>query len=114
MYEYKASLVRVVDGDTVDITIDLGFTVTTKQRVRLAGINAPEHNTAEGQAAIAFSKNWFAANPTGLVVQSSKPGAGDKYGRYLARIYLAGLCLNDDLIAKGHAVAWDGQGTKPV
>lgn len=120
MYQYKCSLDRVVDGDTVDITIDLGFTITTRQRVRLEGLNAPERNTPDGMDAANYVRQWF-VNHTALTVESKKPGAGDKYGRYLARISGVATrgesrvnCLNDDLIAAGHAVAWDGQGSKPV
>ena len=47
MYEYKAKLVRVVDGDTIDCEIDLGFDITVRQRVRFAGINAPESRTRD-------------------------------------------------------------------
>lgn len=113
MFEYACTLDRVVDGDTVDIVIDLGFRVKTTQRVRLAGLNAPEHNTAEGQTAIAYVKDWFTkAGP--LTVQSTKPGGGDKYGRFLATITSAGDSLNYDLVRDGHAKQWDGQGVKPT
>lgn len=113
-YTYRAALERVVDGDTIDITIDLGFRVGTNQRVRLEGINAPERNTAEGQAAIKYLQEWFGPTLRPLVIESSKPGGGDKYGRFLARIYEGTRCLNDDLVKSGHAFAWDGQGSKPV
>ncbi len=115
MYEYGATLSRVVDGDTVDIAIDLGFSITTKQRVRLLGINAPEHNTPEGQKAIGFVTRWFAEKPPAFLVRSAKPGGGDKYGRYLATIVAdSGRVLNDDLVSSGNAKPWDGQGSKPV
>ncbi len=114
MYEYKATLDRVVDGDTVDIHIDLGFTITTKQRVRLSGLNAPEHNTEAGQKTIAYVKEWFDGHDHEFIVRSRKPGGGDKYGRYLAIILdTKGTSLNGDLCKSGHAVLWDGSGEKP-
>lgn len=115
MYEYKATVLRVVDGDTVDIEIDLGFTVSVRQRVRLQGLNAAEHNTSAGVEA---KKYLEALLPVGkdVLVKSSKPGGGDKYGRYLAEITPADASgsVNDSLVASGHAVIWDGQGAKPV
>lgn len=115
MYTYVCTLDRVVDGDTVDVLIDLGFRIQTKQRVRLAGINAPEHNTAAGQKAKDYVERWFAVSDDQFVLSSNKPGGGDKYGRYLAVISDAqGSVLNDDLVAEGHAKPWDGQGSKPT
>lgn len=111
MYTYLATLVRVVDGDTVDIAIDLGFSVTSRQRVRLLGLDAPERYTIVGKAAAEFVVAWFQPGP--FTVESSRPGGGDKYGRYLARIVQGDRCLNNDLIGAGHAVSWDGQGAKP-
>lgn len=116
MYTYLARLDRVVDGDTVDIIIDLGFSVTTKQRVRLQGINAPEHNTEAGQKALRYVREWFENHDATFMVDSAKPGAGDKYGRYLATIRVAfgTTTLNSDLVNNGYAKPWDGQGAKPV
>ena len=113
MFEYKATILKIVDADTVDLEIDLGFTVSTKQRVRLLGLNAPERFTLEGKAAVAWLNTVIPAG-TEVIVKSEKPGGGDKYGRYLATIYNALGSVNDALIASGHAVAWDGNGAKPV
>lgn len=113
MYEYKAVIVRVVDGDTVDIDIDLGFRITTRQRVRLAGINAPETSTPEGVTAKTFLAELIPVG-TKVIVDSDKPGAGDKYGRFLASIFLNGKYVGDSMIEAGHAVAWDGTGVKPT
>lgn len=113
MYTYNATVVRVVDGDTVDIVIDLGFSISTKQRVRLSGINAPEKSTPEGMA----SKGYLAEKlPPGTKasIDSAKPGGGDKYGRYLAYIWLDGRCVNTAMASEGFAKVWDGQGAKPV
>lgn len=117
MYAYTALLHRVVDGDTVDVTIDLGFRITTAQRIRLSGINAPEHNTKAGQEAIKAVDYWFHSRPGPYYLESRLPGGGDKYGRFLATIYADVLkkdCLNDYLVREGHAKPWDGQGVKPT
>lgn len=113
MFEYKAEVLRIVDADTVDILVDLGFSVLSKQRVRLKGLNAPERNTKEGKLASAWLQSRLPLGST-ITVVSEKPGAGDKYGRYLATIVDFAGSINDALIASGHAVAWDGQGNKPV
>lgn len=60
MYEYDAELVRVIDGDTFVLDVDLGFYVRTRQHIRLAGIDCPEKNTPQGLAAALFATNWFA------------------------------------------------------
>lgn len=116
MYTYSATILRVVDGDTVDIELDLGFDIRTVQRVRMAGINAPEKNTEAGMQ----SKIWLTDKlklGQKVTVRSEKPGGGDKYGRYLAWI-VDGSCgdrtVNELIISAGHALAWDGSGVKPV
>ena len=119
MYEYEARLLRVVDGDTIDVHIDLGFDVSIKQRVRFAGINAPESRTRDlkekalGLAAKDRVKAILAENPS-FTLESTELG---KYGRVLGRIHitildgsesLTQICLNDQLIKEGHAVQYFG------
>lgn len=82
-FEYNAVLDRVVDGDTVDLRIDLGFEITHKIRVRLLGIDAPERFTDEGKAATAALNGLLEGEQ--LVVRTRKDRKG-KYGRYLADI----------------------------
>jgi len=120
MYNYNAKLDRVVDGDTVDAVIDLGFNVYIKKRIRLAGINAPEsrtRNKVEKKLGIAAKERLIdildgAANCFEL--ESQELG---KYGRVLGRLHinkLAGketltqVCVNDLLVKEGHAVKYDG------
>ena len=120
MYNYNAKLDRVVDGDTVDAVIDLGFNVHVKKRIRLAGINAPEsrtRNKVEKKLGIAAKERLIyildgAANCFEL--ESQELG---KYGRVLGRLHinkLAGketltqVCVNDLLVKEGHAVKYDG------
>ena len=120
MYRYNAKLIRVVDGDTIDAYIDLGFDVHVKKRIRLAGINAPEsrtRNKVEKKLGLAAKERLIdilegAANCFEL--QSEELG---KYGRVLGRLHinkLAGkdvltqVCINDTLVKEGHAVVYDG------
>jgi micrococcal nuclease len=90
IYIYKAELIRVVDGDTVDLIIDLGFDTLRKERFRLYGIDAPEMNTEAGKEA----KAWLfeALQPLEAIyvqtIQLSTKAKRDKYGRFLAVLYL--------------------------
>ena len=89
IYTYKAELVRVVDGDTVDLVIDLGFDTSRKERFRLYGIDAPEMNTAAGKEAKKWL--WDALQPLEAIyvqtLQLETKAKRDKYGRFLAVLY---------------------------
>jgi micrococcal nuclease len=117
-YIYKASLVRVVDGDIVDLIIDLGFDTSRKERFRLYGIDAPEMNTLAGKAA----KTWLreALQPLEAIyvqtIQLSTKAKRDKYGRFLAVLYdelpalipimrepIQPSSINDKMVIEGHA-----------
>jgi len=93
---------KIVDGDTVDIVVDLGFYVSTKVRVRLAGINAPETNTSEGLA----SKSQLAALCSGAEVKMYCEGK-DRYGRWIAGLIRKtdDLDINNEMVRLGCAVA---------
>lgn len=119
MFEYHATVLRVVDGDTIDLDVDLGFHIHVQQRVRLAGINAPEHGTEAGDAATKFLKELlFGMRTTAfqqVTIQSSKPPRTEKYGRWLADVTTEhGESVSELLLAAGHAKAWDGKGKRPV
>jgi micrococcal nuclease len=110
LYEYRATLLSVVDGDTMHIAIDLGCDVTLNTTVRVLGINAPERSTAEGQAAKAWTIDWFAEHaatgPKALLVNTQKDKKG-KYGRYLGKLTAPdGHVFNEDIVAAGHAVPY--------
>ena len=87
---YQAKIVEVIDGDTFDLMIDLGFNNFTKQRMRLYGIDAPEMRTQAGRK-LAYDLSMVYANAFGVIVQSVEAPKSkqfrDKYGRYLAIIY---------------------------
>lgn len=117
LYAYRAQLVRVVDADTIYFSIDLGLRLTYQMDVRLRGCNAAEKATPEGQAATAYVTQWLTDHATdGWFKVITHKNNEDPHGRWLAEVLsLDGLHdLADDLIAAGHAVAWDGSGKKPV
>lgn len=108
-YIRNATINRVVDGDTVDLQVDLGCDIRLDMRCRLDGINAPEKNTAAGKA----SKAWVEKTlPVGsdVVVQTVKDKK-EKYGRYLAVVFLPdeSVSINDQMIAQGLAKAYYGE-----
>ena len=115
MYEYKAKLKRAVDGDTLDLIIDMGFKISTEQRVRLKGIDTPEtwrrKKDSEEYKRGMESKNYVVKrieeNNNEMVVRTDKHAG--KYGRYIAEIILADsdISLNDELIQKGLAKVWE-------
>lgn len=104
-----ATVVGVVDGDTVDVLIDFGFRLRQDHRVRLAGIDAPEISARgpEGEAA----RDWLRLRlPVGTPVELVTEKPADKYGRYLAWVWLptAEDSVNGQMIAAGHARPYDG------
>ena len=123
MYEYKAVVDRVVDGDTIDVTIDLGFSVWKKMRVRMEGINTPESRTRDleekkrGLAAKDRLKSILEFNNNKCILKVSGVG---KYGRALATVLVESLSplngkdgitlidVNKQLIEEGHAVEYWG------
>ena len=114
MYEYKCKLVKVVDGDTIDVDIDLGFGVWMQnQRIRMYGIDTPESRTSDpiekvyGKAASAFLTKW--TNAGDLTLKTFKDGKG-KYGRILGEIWYGGEHnINQLLVDNHHAVRYYGQ-----
>lgn len=112
MYTYNAEVVKVVDGDTLDLNVDLGFTVFTKIRIRLARIDAYEvrlyKGTTEEEKAKGIEAREFveqlAENAKSVVVNTTGRG---KYGRWIAELIIDGKNLSDVLLAKGYAVKVD-------
>lgn len=108
LYHYRASVLNVVDGDTVDLLIDLGLFVKIKRRVRIAGVDCPEmfgqKATPEGGKARQFTLSLLP--PGSTVFIRTYLDEGDKYGRLLADIVtLSGKNVASELIAAGHARA---------
>ncbi len=114
LYAYRGTVERVLDGDTLDLVVDLGMKVKMDLRVRLAGVNANEHNTAAGDHATAAVQAWVAAHPGPYLIRTEKDNA-EKFGRMMARVVAPdGADLIADMKAAGHVVAWDGQGARPL
>ena len=113
---------RVIDGDTIDVTIDLGFDLYKKERVRVAGVDTPEKRTRdEEEKALGYdATNWLKEKLEGaisgedeLIVRTELVGGVGKYGRLLGWLYIgdAEISLNEQMIAEGLAWEYDG-GTK--
>jgi len=110
MYEYKAKVISVYDGDTIRIKIDLGFGFSNNgtngkgMSIRLYGINTPEIRGDE-KVQGKISRDYLRSRILGkdIVIKTIKDKTG-KYGRYLGKIYLNGECINDTLVEKGYGV----------
>ena len=117
MFEYKCKLIKVIDGDTIDVDIDLGFGVWLRnQRIRMYGIDTPESRTRDleekkyGLAAKAFLAEML--DDSHLILKTHKDERG-KFGRILGEVWrttnFADQSINDYMIEKHHAVAYHGQ-----
>ena len=119
-YNFRVvSIDKVVDGDTIDVTIDLGFDLSKKERVRVAGIDTPEKRTrnleekALGLDATAWIKEHLEGAINGdddLIIRTELDGGVGKYGRLLGWLYIgdATVSLNEQMITEGYAHAYDG------
>jgi len=112
----------VVDGDTIDVTLDLGFSLTKKERVRIAGVDTPEKRTRDPEEKILGidATNWMKEKLTEtikgdeeLVIRTELKGGVGKYGRLLGWLYVGDddFSLNEQMITEGYAWPYDG-GTK--
>ena len=123
-YNFRVtSIDRVLDGDTIDVTIDLGFDLYKKERVRVAGVDTPEKRTRdlEEKELGIDATNWLKEKLDGaiagdddLVIRTELVGGVGKYGRLLGWLYIGGdaeSSLNEQMIDEGYAWAYDG-GTK--
>ena len=102
-YDYQARILKVVDGDTCDVIVDLGFRIFIEQRVRLFGVNAPEMSSTDSARGIA-ARDWLVAElPLGssVIIRTAKPR--DKYGRWLATVFVSDANINERLLASGLA-----------
>ena len=109
---------KVVDGDTIDADIDLGFDISLTNRIRLAGVDTPESRTADANEKKygLDSKDWlkhrleFAKD---IIIKTELPDSTEKYGRIIGHLFINGeeTSLNDQMIVEGYAWTYDG-GTK--
>ena len=114
MYEYSATIRRWVDGDTVDVTLDLGFDILYNNRIRLYGINTPESRTRdleEKKRGLAAKDRVKELCPVGssITLKTTKDGRG-KFGRILGEIFVPGAVqsINQLLVEEGHALEYFG------
>ncbi len=119
MYEYGCTVERVVDGDTIDVVLDLGFDIRFKSRVRLYGIDTPESRTrnkdekVRGKMAGAFLKDAV-DNGTKVVIETKLKDSRGKYGRVLGNVVVDGVNINEEMIKNFLAVAYFGQSKDDV
>ena len=119
MYEYSCKVERVVDGDTIDVTLDLGFDILHKCRVRLYGIDTPESRTrdldekARGKMAGAFLKEAIEEGEQ-VVIQTKLKDSKGKYGRVLGDVVVDGKNINQTMVQCHLAVAYHGQSKDDV
>jgi micrococcal nuclease len=112
MYEYSCEVKRIVDGDTVDVIIDLGFDISYASRVRLFGIDTPESRTrdkdekARGLISKDFLKSYL--DKGGVVIRTRKDKKG-KFGRILGEMLVEDININELMIKEHHAVKYHGQ-----
>ena len=115
MYEYVAWGIEttrdplgVVDGDTLNVGVDLGLDVAHNITLRLYGINAPELTTPEGKTAKIWAIQWFQTHcPNNQFTVQTVKDQREKYGRYLADVFAPdGANFNADIVAAGHAVPY--------
>ena len=120
MYTYKVTIVRVVDGDTIDVDIDLGFGMTySNQRIRLSGIDTPECRTRDdvekqfGFLAKRFVESLVGEPGSTCTLQSHAFEKG-KFGRILGDIVVDGKSMSETMIQEHHAVPYYGQSKEDI
>ena len=119
MYEYSCTVEKVVDGDTIDVILDLGFDILYKSRVRLYGIDTPESRTrnkdekARGKMAGAFLKEAIESGEK-VVIQTKLKDSKGKYGRVLGEVVVDDININKLMIQCHLAVAYHGQSKEDV
>ena len=118
-YIYRVrQVIKVVDGDTIDVAIDLGFDISLTKRVRLSGVDTPESRTTDlKEKALGLEvKEWLKhklEGATDILIKTQLPDSTEKYGRILGNLYInnEALSLNQQMIDEGYAWTYDG-GTK--
>lgn len=106
---HAATITRIIDADTYEVTVDLDFRASMTLPLRLAHVDAPEKSTDKGKAAIKAVESLLGPLPAEVLVHTYKPV--DKYGRYLADVLLGSVSLADSLLNAGLAYPYEG-GTK--
>ena len=119
MYEYGCKVTRVVDGDTIDVDLDLGFDIIYKCRVRLYGIDTPESRTrdkdekARGKLAAKFLQDAI-SNGKHVILQTQLKDSKGKFGRVLASVIVDKIDINQQMIKNYMAVKYKGQSKQDI
>ena len=119
MYEYGCKVKRVVDGDTIDVDLDLGFDIIYKCRVRLYGIDTPESRTrnkdekVRGKLAAKFLQDAI-SNGKNVILQTQLKDSKGKFGRVLASVIIDGININQKMVTNHLAVRYEGQSKKDI
>ena len=119
MYEYNCTVERVVDGDTIDVVLDLGFDILYKSRVRLYGIDTPESRTrdkdekARGKMAGSFLEEAIEDGEK-VIIQTKLKDSRGKFGRILGDVVVDGININQLMVKCHLAVAYHGQSKNDV
>jgi micrococcal nuclease len=112
MFEYRCKILKVVDGDTVDVDLDLGFKIVlSNERVRIAGIDTPESRTRdleEKKFGLASKERLKELLGKTAVVRTMKPDSKEKFGRILGDFIVDGKSISEILIEEGYAVPYQG------
>ena len=112
MFEYSCTIVKVVDGDTVDVIIDLGFSIHFSTRVRLYGIDTPESRTRDKDEKVRgflskdYLKDWL--DQGGVIIRTYRDKKG-KFGRVLGEMVVGGRNINLLMVEENYAVKYEGQ-----
>jgi micrococcal nuclease len=119
MYEYGCKVTRVVDGDTIDVDLDLGFDIIYKCRVRLYAIDTPESRTrnkdekVRGKLAAKFLQDAI-SNGKNVILQTQLKDSKGKFGRVLASVIIDGININQQMVTNHLAVRYEGQSKKDI
>jgi len=119
MYEYGCQVTRVVDGDTIDVDLDLGFDIIYKCRVRLYGIDTPESRTrnkdekVRGKLASKFLQDAI-NNGNHVILRTQLKDSKGKFGRVLASVIVDGIDINQSMVTNHMAVRYEGQSKKNI
>ena len=119
MYEYGCKVTRVIDGDTIDVDLDLGFDIIYKCRVRMYGIDTPESRTrnkdekARGKLASKFLQDAI-NNGAHVILRTHLKDSKGKFGRVLASVIVDGIDVNQQMVVNHMAVRYEGQSKKDI
>ena len=117
-FNYRVkSIVKIIDGDTFDCILDLGFDVLLEARVRMMGIDTPESRTSDAEEKVygLLAKEWLKKHiDSDIIISTHVDNEKGKFGRILGTVWKDGVNINEQMITEGHAVAYFGQNKDDV